>query len=39
MFELTSCARGDTICLDAPASSQYLRIYLPGGTCSGMLAI
>ena len=29
---LTSCARGDTICL-------CLRIYSPGGTCSGMFAI
>ena len=35
---LTSCARGDTICLRAPppASWQYLHIYSPGGTCSGM---
>jgi len=33
------CARGDTICLCPPASSQYLHIYSSGGTCSGMLAI
>jgi len=34
--KVTSCARGDTICL---RPWQYLRIYSPGGTCSGMLAI
>ena len=29
--------RGNTICLRPSASWQYLRIYSPGGTCSGML--
>ena len=36
---ITSCAPGDTICFRPPANWQYLRIYSPGGTCSGMLAI
>jgi len=36
---ITSCARGDTICLCPLQAWQYLRIYSPGGTCSGMLAI
>jgi len=28
-----------TICLRPPASLKYLRMYSPGGICSGMLAI
>jgi len=38
---VTNCACADTICLlplQVP-SWQYLRIYSPAGTCSGMLAI
>ena len=33
--KVTSCARGDTICL----RPLQVDIYSPGGTCSGMLAI
>jgi len=38
---LTSCRRAAaTICLrPLQVDNKYLRIYSPGGTCSGMLAI
>jgi len=35
----TSCAGGRHSMPPPPASWQYFRIYSPGGTCSGILAI
>jgi len=39
IFDIDQAVRVYAQYASAPASWQYLRIYSPGGTCSGMLAI